>query len=312
MFYITHLLFFISFSCGCLYGCQSCPNDTCERCESGFELVSTLCIDSQTLEDPNDGTSCNSGVCIFDYTKTTKSSVEIATDITSLMLPETKITIKQTSGQVHSIISGKNVYFDSDFDCDIVDVTTGYFNTTSHFDAINVSLDTLEIDGSVNIKRLNAREIAIKPTKIETQKIKEISLKQPFVFTTLVTDDQFDEISKNGIYLFKDTKINNPSNYSLTLHLYKLSNGKTTPSDFAFYDNLCGGVIAAFLPSPPKDPSTSCPDYIFVKPTTSMWWISASVMVFLIFVALFGASLYIAIKYFKKKKTDEDKMPSTN
>ncbi|EDR25728.1 hypothetical protein EDI_317890 [Entamoeba dispar SAW760] len=296
------LIIFIIQTYGCMYGCNECNSVECISCDEGYQLTNGICISIEYIKEPTNNYLCSSGICVLDYSQSNQTEIELTSHITSLLLPSHEIVVSIHDGDINSVISGDFIIF----------------STSVHINSIHLPLSTLHSQKGLNVNVVECNSIFLEEeSTIRTLKSNSIELNYHSMnkhninivivdFNTTikihVNEDQKKIIEKHGVYFLENTKFissNNTNNISDLISLNLIVGEEEVVLPYYFITNLCNNRTSAFLPEIPEDFKTSCPDYIFVKPTTSLWWVSATIFIFFIIcVFIFGIFFTLLISIF--------------
>ena len=303
---MLQLLFFITLSSACLFNCTTC--------EKGYTLIENMCISTTHKIDPENNFKCTDTLCLFDYSKSTKKTIEISTYLSTLILSQSKTTINLNYGKIQTILSGKEIIFGKQTEITKINLEEASLTALNILKSEKVECKYLSVENSVEIEELRTKLFKMKFDHIRSQKIKQFVVKGKVTIQIVVNNDQREEIEKNGIYVFHETKFvfeNDSSNVNNTkseIVLEIVENDKVVQmSNVKFYTDVCKSKrMSAFLKEAPKDKDVACPDYIFVQPTTEAWWISSIVLLCLIVVVVVLAVVYLVIKKVRENKSSSE------
>ena len=304
---MIQIFFFILLTSSCLYDCT--------QCEPGYTLIDKMCISTTHKYDPDNNFNCNDAICVFDYTKSSKQTIELSTYLSTLALSQNKTTIRMNSGKIHSIITGKEIVFANATEIVKLDLKDASITSQNKLKSNYINCNTISLENDGEIQQITTNIFQMNYANIRTHKINQFNINGNVTIRIVVNDVQKEEIEKQGIYLFHGTKFvfgnktqnTNTTNEKFTTDNVKLElveNGKIiSVGNVKFYTDLCRSKrMAAFLKEAPKDKDVSCPDYIFVEPTTKAWWISAVVLLCLIAIVIILAIVYLIIKKIRTRK----------
>ncbi|EMS13212.1 hypothetical protein KM1_034810 [Entamoeba histolytica HM-3:IMSS] len=289
---------------GCMYGCNKCNDIECISCDEGYQLSNGICISIEYIKDPTNNYLCSSGICVLDYSKSNQTNIKLTSHITSLLLPPHEIIVSINDGDINSIMSGDFIIFSTLVHINSIHLPLSTLHYQKGLNGNVIECNSIFLEEESSIKTLKSNSIELNYHSMNKHNINTIIVDFNTTIKIHVNEGEKKDIEKHGVYFLENTKFissNKTNNISELISLNLIIGEEEITVPYYFITNLCNNRTSAFLPEIPEDYKTSCPDYIFVKPTTSLWWVSATTFIFcIICVFIFGICFSI-YHYFKSR-----------